>query len=474
MPLAGMRRTLARLIGRDEAAADQWGGPLLERHWECPESTRDRFHELGYNRARPFFPHAIRYLPRAGPDGYRLASWMRGTRDPDRLWQVVIHAIPPVLDQVAPDLFEDSELLWHGQHLGLPGHVCYACLVVDGSDAYCTTLVSDLVQRIGRRREHKTRIDILFRGWAHVLWNAILGFATTRGISRVFGPRSRLVVRHTDPARQPGMDLFERVYDRAVNERFVAHPAGDWWVVNVAANRNRIVLPRAIERARVRPTTICIAHDIERGLGHLDSDAEFAQVASRESDRHLDDMLLVEREAGVHTTYSVVGSLLPEVRQRIADGGHALAFHSFDHRLGSRQLARCRAVDYRLPGYRPPQSRLTRELREANLCLHNVEWLAASVHVLGASTPALRHRIVNIPIHLDDYPMYASGTAYRVWERQALDAIDRHGFVALGLHDCYGSWWLPHYRRFLAAIMRRGALRTIDEVAWDVSLASAV
>ncbi len=60
-------------------------------------------------------------------------------------------------------------------------------------------------------------------------------------------------------------------------------------------------------------------------------------------------------------TYNVVGTLLDGVRDRIEAGGHAVAFHSFDHGDGLDQLHRCREVDYRLKGYRLPRSQPTPE-----------------------------------------------------------------------------------------------------------------
>jgi peptidoglycan/xylan/chitin deacetylase (PgdA/CDA1 family) len=203
-------------------------------------------------------------------------------------------------------------------------------------------------------------------------------------------------------------------------------------------------------------------------------------------------MLRVERSAGVHATYHVVGALLPEVRDSIEQDGHSMAFHSFDHRAwrwrlarralarlrrrarsGGDQLACCRDVDYRIRGYRPPQSHITRDLGEAHLCLHNFEWLASSAASLHLSMPTMQRRVVKIPILFDDYAMYHDGLPYETWERQALAALERAPFVAFSLHDCYGSYWLPHYPRFLEAVRERGTLRTLDEVADEVILRNA-
>lgn len=43
-----------------------------------------------------------------------------------------------------------------------------------------------------------------------------------------------------------------------------------------------------------------------------------------------------------------------------------------------------------------------------------------------------------------------------------------------GLHDCYARHWLPDYGALLDALAGRGSLRTLDEVADELFLASAV
>src|SRR4029079_18025107 len=138
---------------------------------------------------------------------------------------------------------------------------------------------------------------------------------------------------------------------------------------------------------------------------------------------------------------SVVGKLVPELRGRIEEGGHCLAFHSYDHRIGSSngtastedQLGRCRAVDYRLKGYRTPQSKITAELTDENLCFHNFEWLASSDHSLGVSAPRMTKGLVKIPIDFDDYELYRDHLSWETWERRALETIEKSDFIAFSL-----------------------------------------
>ena len=71
------------------------------------------------------------------------------------------------------------------------------------------------------------------------------------------------------------------------------------------------------------------------------------------------------------------------------------------------------------------------------------------------------------------HPLYTRDKTYDDWERDAFEQIERHEFAAISLHDGYAPVWLPLYRRFLEQVARLGRLRTLDEVAGDVTLAGA-
>lgn len=246
--------------------------------------------------------------------------------------------------------------------------------------------------------------------------------------------------------------------------------------------------------------TICLCHDIESGLGHVDVDPDFAKFANHTSSDNLDEMLRIEKEMNVKATYNVVGCLFNEVRERIEKDGHCIAFHSYDHkiddlRLYSKkyhrifkqifgimvgkthnryddELAKCRRIDYRVKGYRPPQSRITTELSDDNLCSHNFEWLASATSSLKTKTPTMQNRIVKIPILFDDFALYKGKVKYEEWEQKAIDRIKQDHFVTFCLHDCYGYYWLPHYREFLKKISGLGKLKTLNEIANEVKLRS--
>ena len=433
----------------------------------------------GY-KARHFFPHRLYYLPKCGPDGFTLAVRMCGPADPSACWEIVLYADRAVLEEFPDELFFDDDLVWHQQHFGRAGQIASADLVLDGTSLYTMAHVSDVVQRIGRCPQHRTRIEKHFRGWHHMLLNSIANFALDFGVSRILSPVSSLALLNTDRQRHVQSDLFQRIYDRDIRIRFPSARAdGQWWAVDVDALGPRTIIADLCDESLPMDKVVCIFHDTERGLGHLDVDPAFAAAAEREAPASLSAMLAVERAANVRATYDVVGMLLNEVRSQIEAGGHCLAFHSYDHVAPDAaggppaQLHACRTVDYRLKGYRVPRSQLTAELTESQLCTHNFEWLASSAPSLGITAPKMSDGIVKIPIAFDDFPLHAGGMGYDEWERRLLDIVCARPFTAFGLHDCYADRWLPQYPRLLAQLRGMATLKTADEVASDVILGNA-
>ena len=434
------------------------------RFHDIDVSRKSEFVQLGY-KGRHFFPHRFYHLPKCGPDGFKLAQRMCGEHDPNRLSELVLYAGADMVREFPNDLFFDEDVVWHQQQFGRPGQLATANLRAHDNELYSMVHISDLVQRISRRPEYKSRIENRFKGWPRMLINAILAHATENDFKRVFLPTSALAIANTDPKRSVQRPLFERVYDHPLACFDTARIDG-WWVLEVARNRARVVLPtRGCEPIPDADKVICICHDIERGLGHRDCDPEFARAADRTCMDHLLKMAEIEHSLGIRATYNIVGCIMNEVRQQIEALGHEVAFHSYNHVLTDPQLGACRSVDYRIKGYRTPQSRLTEELTDAALCYHNFEWLASSAHSLGVVAPILENGIVKIPVHFDDFELYAESTPYEKWERKALDRIQKQQFVALGLHDCYAGFWLPHYRGFLRKISSLGVFLTLNEVA---------
>jgi hypothetical protein len=483
MPRTGRLIRWFRGIRRPaEVPPVEWGIEARRISHEVGPEFRDAFIAAGY-RARDFFPHRIRYLPKCGPDGVFLAKGMTGSGELQSLWQVVIHATPPSIDEFPREVFFDRDLLWHQQHFHEVGQVASATVKIDGSVMYTMAHQSDLVQRISRRRELKTRVENVFRGWHHLLLNAIVHFAHVRGCREVRVPTSHLMMRFTDRKRTVQAPLFERVYDRAVMHHFDAREVDSWWCIDVDRHRGRIVTPERRVTVHAQPRTICLVHDTERSLGHPELTAGDAAVADAASDAALNRMLEIERAAGVRATYVVVGTLMRELRDRIeldngtwrstAAGGHALGFHSHDHTSKPQQIGPCRSVDYRIKGYRPPKSELTAELTDETLGRYNFEWLASSSTSLGFTVPRVSNRVAKLPIHFDDYPLQTGRMTYDPWRRRVAELAASSAFTAIGLHDCYAGHWLPRYSSILDDLGQHGVFRTLDEVADELFLASA-
>ena len=433
----------------------------------------DEWEEKGHKR-RHFFAHRLFQLPKCGPDGYKVAERMCGEQELDHHWQLLLYADPALVERFPRALFFDDDLIWHGQHFGRPGQVASATVLIRPDGLYSMVHHADLVQRIGRFREHKTQIEKQLAGWPWMLLNGAPALAIERGIDTVLTPASELAMKNTDQARNVQPYLFERVYDRPLAELPGAVRRGDWWELDVSAAAAAVVLPVPGHDSVDEEKTVCVVHDVERGLGHVAEDPELARRAEETGAESLAAMLSAEASAGVRATYNVVGKLLDDVRPAVDPGGHALAFHSFDHSDEGRQLPRCRKVDYRLKGYRLPQSRRTAETTDTNLAFHNFEWLASSPRSLEVDSPALRNRLVQLPVTLDDFDLYTGRQTYDQWERGLLDHVERTPYTAVGLHDCYAHLWLPRYRELLEKLKSLARPRTLDEVAADVVMTAAV
>ncbi|HXJ84922.1 MAG TPA: hypothetical protein VMS64_40295 [Candidatus Methylomirabilis sp.] len=444
----------------------------MSRFREVVPERLSEFLRKGF-KARHFFPHRLYYLPRAGSDGMQLARSIYGVSDARRLRQVLLFATGPALEGIPSELFFDDDLVWHQQQLGLPGHVAAANLIVHGRALLTTARFSDIVQRIGRRRAYLTRVEKRFHGWDHMLLNGILNFAVEHGLTTIRFPTAEVAMANTDPARHVEPALFERIYDHDILARFEAERRGRLWIVDVSRNQDRGVPPNVAYERLPDQRTICVCHDIERELGHVDVAPAFATVAATVSRANLFRMLEIEARRGVRGTYNVVGCFLNEVRQDIEQRQHEVSFHSYDHTRHLNQVGACRGIDYRIKGYRPPKSELTPELTDDHLAFHNFEWLASSPRSIGAPYPAMRAGIVRIPIEFDDFPMYKMGMSFDAWERDALQTVRERQVIAFGLHDCYAQYWLDRFDEFLAKLERLGRFATLGEVASRVALGCA-
>ncbi len=464
------------LEATDQVDCDRGARIEVQCFRDAGPDAKTSFHQAGILN-RHFFPHRVFCLPKGGPDGMMLAERMAGVKDPSRMRELVLYALPPAANALPDHLNFDDDLQWHQQQFGLPAQIAAANLLIEDSGVRCYLMISDIVQRISRAPEHRTRVDNVFKGWPQLLLNAVLHYARENRLPTVYVAASEFVLRHTDPKRHPKPQLYQRIYDR-VPQQLGACREGDWWRLDIARLEGRIASLERGFAVQPWPKTVCIVHDIEEGRGHRDTHPAFAEVADRESAAALTEMLAIEQRLGVKATYSVLGLLYPALQTQIRRGGHALAFHSYDHSIatgqgdddGEDQLWKCRRVDYRLKGYRPPQSKVPGGLSAANLTHYNFEWFASSRYSLGFAGPRMASGIVWIPIHDDDYAIFTGNLDYPQWEEKMLELVASRDFVAIGLHDCYGHLWLPRYEEFLRRLMAVATLTSMDSVAAGVTL----
>lgn len=444
----------------------------MARVAEVGPGRREEFLAKG-GRGRHFFPHRAYRLPKCAPDGFKVGHRMCGRDDLSTHWQVLLYADPSGVEDLPPELFLDDDLMWHRQQYGRPGQLATAALIVDGEDAWSYVHHSDFVQRIGRRREFKTRVEKRFKGWPAMLLNAVMAFALERGARHLRVPTSELALEHTDQSRDVKAPLFERVYD-APMERVHARRDGRWWLIDLDPSPVLAYDLRDESAGNGRPA-ICVGHDLEAGHGHRDYDPQMAARADAEWRSRLDQMLAVEQRVGVAATYNVVGLMWEEVAGRLHEAGHCVAFHSYDHLAsGNGQLESCRRLDYRAKGYRSPRSQLGPDLADTELVFHNFEWLASSQYSLGYDAPRFDRRLAVMPVNADDFSLFMAETDYHAWERELLVRATERDYTCVLLHDCYAEHWLTRYEALLEKLAGLGALRTLDDVAGEVAMAHAV
>lgn len=301
------------------------------------ENRKNEFFDKGYKK-RYFFPHEIYYLPRCGPEGFFFANRMWNISNPNSLWEIILYAWGDITDEFPEELFFDNDIIWHQEHFGKPGQIATANLIVDGDKLYTLEHVSDIVQRIHIQKKYRTRIDKCFGHWHHMLLNSILNFAVENDLTRIYSPSADFLIEKFYNGRMKpkvARKYFDRIYDRDVKMHFDADRKDGMWVIDVEKNRCKLIIPEKRETiVKNDKKIICLFHDIERGL--VETAPESVETTPELIEGTLKNILHIEKEANVKTTYNVVGSILNEVRESIEKDGHCIAFHSYDHQI-SRQ-----------------------------------------------------------------------------------------------------------------------------------------
>ena len=417
---------------------------------------------------REIFAHDVIAVPKPYPDAQLLlerSGLQRQELQRGQFYQLNLYTND--FYDLPDDLFTHPEINWHGQDLGKKGLIAAAGLWIRDSVATISTLQSDLCQQLYRhstlKRLCKTQVDTHFKYWYAILLNAILDFCLDFKISTLHCPTGHQIVAKTRKTIKP--DLFCRIYDYPDKQyycRKISDGPAEYWEIPVDVNRGHVAhltVPIPDARRKSAKEQICISHDVEENVDTKISSAECADNLSR--------MLQIEQSFGLDVTYNVLGTLFQRKNAEIKafNPNHSIGFHSFNHDLKDQaQLPKCRAVHLRVRGYRPPQSRITAELTDYNLTLHNFEWFACSARRLGHSDCRLENGVVKIPIYLDDYALFL-GKPYDQWESELLSHARAMSFLGLGLHDCYAGKWLGSYTDLLDKLLNMKQSVNADEIS---------
>ena len=213
---------------------------LDSTYLEISMDQREEALARGY-QYRYFFPHHAFALPKCGPDGFRQAKNMCGKDDINSCWEIVLYAISPAIDEFPRELFFDSDVMYHEQQFGRMGQIATVNLFIDNGYLFTMNHQSDLVQRISRRRNWKTRVETVFNGWNLMLWNAILNFAKGKGLTHVCAPTAEFAMANTAKQRTVQPEMFDRIYNRDVHRLFNPEQQDRWWRIDIDAHKDKIL-----------------------------------------------------------------------------------------------------------------------------------------------------------------------------------------------------------------------------------------
>jgi hypothetical protein len=297
------------------------------------------------------------------------------------------------------------------------------------------------------------------------LLNAVVDFCNDHHIELLYVPTCDTIMGRIHCTVSP--TLFTRIYDdaplwlRCTRRRIYGT---EYWEVPIDANRETFVSldpVSTVSKKEIRG--LCVFHDVEANADTV--------VSPSDCYHWLDAMLNIESRMGLSLTYSVLGKILPSLKNLFQRYNvHSFALHSFDHQIASlNQLRQVRNVDCKIRGYRPPQSKITPELTDLNLSFYNFEWLLSSAGSLGLSEPQLQNYIVKIPVHLDDYPLHTGRCSVNDWIKRLHSLLDSTiPLVTVGMHDCYAGHWLEQYPKILKSCIARRPLWNCDDIAGTV------
>jgi len=484
------------------------------RYHEITADRKPEFVERGY-KAKYFFPHRSYYIPQALSEQHRVAQRIWGLDRADGEYSLLMYAGPDDISRFPQELFFDKQVMIHRDHHGLPGLVGRAYLHIDGDRLYADEHHSDLVQRATCRMDHRSHLNRRFGTWHHMLLNSIMHFAMLMGLCEIYIPDSQKVMsayikNKVDPT------LFERLYDRNTQLHFAAEKRGDDWVIDVKSNREKLVEPRPIDEPTASPRrAVCLVHDITPAKPPGDD----------ETRRHLEEMIAIERAAGVRSTYCVPADFLHACKEIIEDQDNAIAFNSqnltpyrYLHRpidvespvmstltqairradYSIRKhlrikpgyvptasalrnavanplralinlpkkidvLSRCRQADFYVYGYRQTPDNLAAGMTDQHLRLHHFAWVLMQDPQVGP-VPIDDGRLFKVPITAQWSPEPAGREGFMNDAAALLDRIGQGPFHAINLPSASAPDWLPIYPQLLEQLKQSCDLWTVQDL----------
>ena len=224
------------------------------------------------------------------------------------------------------------------------------------------------------------------------------------------------------------------------------------------------------------PATNMIAfyHDTEQNFG-IRVDAETC--------RHVvSEFLCIEKQYGISATYNVVGKIYreqPGLIDRIIQGGHEIAFHSYNHTYEpenyQNEVALCRQLAPSIRGYRSPRSQWNESTLDA-LWQNGFVWTAEND---AAREPYFIHKgLVRLPIASDDWALKLNEMSEDQWVQSFADLMGKRRSFAFGNHDCVVSLKpetrLKAYEKVIQLALKNKALIVNCSEAADMFRRAAV
>jgi len=203
---------------------------------------------------------------------------------------------------------------------------------------------------------------------------------------------------------------------------------------------------------------ITFYHDTEQDFG-IEVDVEACRQV-------VGELLRIEKQYGISTTYNVVGKIYcdePDLIDRITRDGHEVAFHSYHHTYDARnyptEIALCRQLSPAIKGYRSPKS-LWNDATLHALWDNQFLWSAENE---PTQEPYFIHEgLVRLPIALCDWNIHSGEMTEDQWVETFADLMDRRRYFGFGTHDCVASLKpearLKAYARVIEIALQRKAL----------------